>query len=189
MPNIDTSTIEGFEGMTAEQKVEALLSVEVPEKVDLTGFVTKATFDKTASDLADAKKQLREKMTADEQAANAAAEATQKLQDDYNALLKKSTIAEHTANYLALGYDENLAKSTAEALFDGDMEKVFANQQMFNANREKELRAEIMKDTPRPNGAGGSEPTEKANEKLASQIGKDKAAAYTASDDILKHYM
>ena len=36
MPTIDTSTIEGFEGMSAEQKVEALLKAEIPEKVDLS---------------------------------------------------------------------------------------------------------------------------------------------------------
>lgn len=32
MPTIDTSTIEGFEGMSAEQKVEALLKAEIPER-------------------------------------------------------------------------------------------------------------------------------------------------------------
>ena len=58
--NIDTSTIEGFDGMTAEQKVEALLKVEVPEKVDLSGYIQKSQFDKVSSELAEAKKTLRE---------------------------------------------------------------------------------------------------------------------------------
>lgn len=189
MPNIDTATIEGFEKMTAEQKVEALLKLEIPEKVDLSGYVPKATADKYASEAADYKKQLAAKMTDDERSAKEAAEAQQKLQDDYNALLKKSTIAEHTARYLGLGYDEKLAKSTAEALFDGDMEKVFENQQTFNANREKALRAELVKQDPRPDGAGGDGKKETENEKLAAQLGKEKAASYTASNDILKQYM
>ena len=42
---IDTTVIEGFESMTAEQKVEALLKVEVPEKIDLSGYVKKALLD------------------------------------------------------------------------------------------------------------------------------------------------
>ena len=67
--NIDTSTIEGFESMTAEQKVEALLKVEVPEKVDLAGYVKKDLFDKTASELAEAKKAAKAKMTEEEAAA------------------------------------------------------------------------------------------------------------------------
>ena len=36
MATIDTSMIEGFDSMTADQKVEALLKAEVPEKVDLS---------------------------------------------------------------------------------------------------------------------------------------------------------
>ena len=58
MAKIDVSTIEGFEGMSAEQKVEALMKIEVPEKVDMSGFIAKSQFDKTASELADAKKAI-----------------------------------------------------------------------------------------------------------------------------------
>ena len=57
--NIDTTTIEGFDSMTPEQKVEALLKVEVPDKVDLSGYVKKDLFDKTASELAEAKKTIK----------------------------------------------------------------------------------------------------------------------------------
>ena len=94
---IDTTVIEGFESMTAEQKVEALLKVEVPEKIDLSGYVKKDLFDKTASELAEAKKTIKGKMSEDE-AAKAQADADRKaLEDKYTELLRKSTIAEHTA--------------------------------------------------------------------------------------------
>ena len=52
------------------EKVEALLKVEVPEKVDLTGYVKKDLFDKTASELAEAKKTAKAKMSEEEQAAD-----------------------------------------------------------------------------------------------------------------------
>ena len=52
MPTISTESIEGFDSMTTEQKVEALLKVEVPERIDLSGYVKKDLFDKTASELA-----------------------------------------------------------------------------------------------------------------------------------------
>ena len=74
---IDTTVIEGFESMTAEQKVEALLKVEVPEKIDLSGYVKKDLFDKTASELAEAKKTIKGKMSEDE-AAKAQADADRK---------------------------------------------------------------------------------------------------------------
>ena len=112
---IDTTVIEGFESMTAEQKVEALLKVEVPEKIDLSGYVKKDLFDKTASELAEAKKTIKGKMSEDE-AAKAQADADRKaLEDKYTELLRKSTIAEHTARYIAMpGYDEKLARELAD---------------------------------------------------------------------------
>ena len=187
--NIDTSTIEGFEGMTAEQKVEALLKVEVPEKIDLAGYVKKDLFDKTASELAEAKKTLKGKMSEDE-AAKAQADADRKaLEDKYTELLRKSTIAEHTARFIAMpGYDEKLARETAEALFDGDMEKVFANQQKANAAYEKKLRAELVKQDPKPDGAGGEDKQKDSAVEYAKMLGKQRADALKSANEGLKNY-
>lgn len=188
--NIDTSTIEGFEGMTAEQKVEALLKVEVPEKVDLSGYIQKSQFDKVSSELAEAKKTIKAKMT-DDEAAKAQADADRKaLEDKYAELLRKSTIAEHTARFIAMpGYDEKLARETAEALFDGNMDKVFENQQKANAAYEKKLRAEMVKSDPKPEGAGGgSEKTDTAVE-FAKMLGKQRSDAIKSANEGLKHYL
>ena len=64
-----------------------------------------------------------------------------------------------------MGYEESLAKATAEALVAGDMETVFENQKSFAQSREKALRAEILKSTPRP--TGGTEPKVDYSGKLA----------------------
>ena len=187
--NIDTSTIEGFEGMTAEQKVEALLKVEVPEKVDLAGYVKKDLFDKTASELAEAKKTIKAKMT-DDEAAKAQADADRKaLEDKYTELLRKSTIAEHTARFIAMpGYDEKLARETAEALFDGNMDKVFENQQKANAAYEKKLRAEMVKSDPKPEGAGGGNEETNTAVEFAKKLGKQRADALKSANEGLKNY-
>jgi hypothetical protein len=123
----DTSTIDGFENMSDADKVTALLGVDLPGPVDTKNLVKKEDFDKVMSEASSYKKQLKEKMTAEETAAAEAKAAQEKLQNDYNALLKENTISKNVTKYIALGYDEKLAKSTAEALFDGDMETVFAN--------------------------------------------------------------
>lgn len=187
--NIDTSTIEGFEGMTAEQKVEALLKVEVPEKIDLAGYVKKDLFDKTASELAEAKKTLKGKMSEDE-AAKAQADADRKaLEDKYTELLRKSTIAEHTNRFIAMpGYDEKLARETAEALFEGNMDKVFENQQKANAVYEKKLRAEMVKKDPKPDGAGGDDQEKDSAVEFAKQLGKQRADALKSANEGLKNY-
>ena len=52
MANIDTSTIEGFDGMTADEKVTALLSFQIPDPVDLSGYVKKDVFDTKATEAA-----------------------------------------------------------------------------------------------------------------------------------------
>lgn len=189
MPTISTEGIEGFDSMTAEQKVEALLKVEVPEKVDLAGYVKKDLFDKTASELAEAKKTLKGKMSEDE-AAKAQADADRKaLEDKYAELLKKSTIAEHTAKYIAMpGYDEKLARETAEALYEGNMEAVFANQQKANSAYEKKLRAELVKQDPKPDGAGGDDQKKDTAVEFARNLGKQRADALKSANEGLKNY-
>jgi hypothetical protein len=189
MATIDISTIEGFDGMTAEQKVDALLKAEIPEKVDLSLYVSKDTADKYATEAAELKKQLKSKMT-DDEAAKAQADADRKeLEGKYTELLRKSTIAEHTARYIAMpGYDEKLARETAEALFDGDMERVFANQQKANAAYEKKLRADLVKQDPKPDGAGCGEVGKNEAVEFAKKLGKQRADALKNANEGLKHY-
>ena len=60
------------------------------------------------------------------------------------------------AKLVALGYEEALADETAEAMADGDSEKVFANQQKHLTSFEKKVRAEALKNTPKPTPDGDS---------------------------------
>ena len=47
-----------------------------------------------------------------------------------------------------------MADETAEAMADGNLEKVFANQKKHLASFEKRIRAEALKDTPKPTPDG-----------------------------------
>lgn len=80
MATIDTSTIEGFDSMTAEEKVTALLGFQIPDAVNLTGFVRKDVFDAKATEAANLSKQLRTKTTDAETAATALATAQAELE-------------------------------------------------------------------------------------------------------------
>ena len=153
--------IENYENMTVEEKLAALEAYEP----DMSGFVTKAQLDKVASEAASYKKQLREKMSAEEEKAAREAEERTALQARVEELERERTISTYTNSFLSMGYDEELAKETAEALVTGDMDIVFANQKTFALNREKALRAEILKSTPRP--AAGTEPKVDYSGKLA----------------------
>ena len=59
MATIDTSKIEGYAEMTAEQKIAALEGFKIPDAVDMTQYISKATFDKKASEAAEAARQLK----------------------------------------------------------------------------------------------------------------------------------
>lgn len=153
MAKIDVTQIEGYENMTAEEKLKALEGFDVPDP-DYSGFVKKEQFDKTASELAAAKKQLKEKMTEDEAARQREQEEREELQENYNKLLRESTISKNKAKLIALGYEEALADETATAMADGDSEKMFVNQQKHLTAFEKKIRAEVLKTTPKPTPDG-----------------------------------
>lgn len=144
--------IENYENLSIEEKLAALEAYEP----DMSGYISKATFDKTASELAAAKKSLKEKMTQDEQAAAQQAEAFAAMQAELEELKADKAISEYTAQFLGIGYDEALAKSTATALQKGDMATMFANHARFVAGREKTLKAELLKNTPAPPAGEGN---------------------------------
>lgn len=144
------------EGMTFEEVETALESVTIPEDNSAEIERLKNALSKSNSEAAGYKKQLREKMTEDEQKKQREQEEREELQNKYDKLLRESVIAKNKAKLVALGYDESLADETAEAMADGDSEKVFANQQKHLATFEKKVRAEALKDTPKPTPDGDS---------------------------------
>lgn len=162
MAKIDVSGIEGFDKMSAEEKVQVLMGIDVPDAPDMSGFVTKELFDRTASELASAKKSLKSKMTEDETAEEERKKAMESLQNEVDTLKKEKTVASYKAEFLGLGYDEKTAAETAKALADGDMSKVFTNQKAFLESQKKVIQAEALK--KQPELSGGTPPNKETLE-------------------------
>ena len=164
---IDTNLIPNFDELPEEAKA-AILGMEFADTPDMSQFVAKAVFDKKASEVAELNKQLKSKMTQEEQAAAKQAEAMAAMQAELESLRADKTISEYTAQFLSLGYDEKLAKSTAEALHKGDMAVVFKNQAAFVAEREKSMKADLLKNTPvPPAGNGEKAPSKEEFQKMS----------------------
>ena len=140
--------IENYENMTPEEKVAALEAYEP----DMSGFVPKDALDKATSEAASYKKQLREKQSDEEAKAQKEAEERAELVARLEQLEHEKAVNGYVNSYLSMGYDEKTAKASAEALAKGDMATVFENQKIHNENREKAIRAELLKETPRPEG-------------------------------------
>lgn len=153
MAKIDVSKIEGYAEMSAEDKLKALEAYDVPDP-DYSGYVPKEQFDKTASELAAKKKELRDKLTDDEAAKQREQEEKESMQKELDALRRESTVSKNKAKLIALGYEEALAEETAEAMADGKLDKVFANQKKHLEAFEKKVRAEALKNTPKPTPDG-----------------------------------
>ena len=150
--------IENYENLTPEEKIAAL------EANYASVAQIKATADKAASEAASYKKQLREKQTDDEVKAAEREAKFAEIMAEVESLRHEKMVGTYTASYLAMGYDEKLAKVTAEAMAKGDTDTVLKNQKIHLETREKALRTELLKQTPPP--AGGSPDAVMTKEKL-----------------------
>lgn len=195
MAQIDVTQIAGFEEMTAEQKLDALMALEVPDKVDLSGYVKKSVFDAKAAEASDLSKKLKGKMTEDEQKAAEIAEAAEAAAKEKEALLarvaeleKNNTLREYTLGFSNLGFDEKLAAETANLFEEKDSVKFFANMKKFLENYEKAIEKKLMDKTPNPGGnAGNSGDEDPAVKKAKALFGNNVGTGKTYSD-VLAHY-
>lgn len=186
MPKIDTSAIEGFESMSTEDRLAALLDMEVPEAVDLSRYVEKTVFDAKAREAAGLSRQLKGKPSDDELATLRNELAATKT--TVETLQREKTVADWTARYLSLGYDKELASATATAMAAGDMETVFKNGETHRTALEQSIRAELMRSDPKPGGAGGRKEEVSDIEEQAKRIGKAKADADRAASEGVRSF-
>lgn len=179
MAKIDVTKIEGFRvDMTPEEKLTLLESYEIPDmstQFDASKFVSKELFDKKASEAAGYSKELKARMTADEQ--KEAERAAKESERDalLESLKRDKSISERKAKYLAFGYDEKLASETASAFADGDMETVDKNHALHIENVRKSERAASLAGDPKP-------PAGSAPGAAAIDYSKEIAAAQANSD-------
>lgn len=142
------------EGMTVEEIESALKDISLLDDNSAELERLKNALSKSNSEAADYKKQLREKMSEDEQKKQKEQEERDTMQKELEALRRESLVSKNKSRLIALGYEEALADETAEAMADGKIEKVFANQKKHLEAFEKKVRAEALKNTPKPTGDG-----------------------------------
>ena len=164
--SFDWTKVAGYrEDMTADEKLALLDNQEEdtqapaapaePEQEQkptkpASGLISKVQFDKVASELAKVKKELRARMTAEEQKEADRMASDEAMRLELESLRREKTLSNYKASYLSQGYDERLADEAATAMADGDMDTVFALMKKQVANTEKALRAKILKEIPVP---------------------------------------
>jgi len=176
---IDWTKIEGFkEDMTAEEKLALLENQPEPEDKqvlpDPKSYISKARYDQVASELAAAKKELKSRLSEDEQKELERQTRANEMETELNELRREKKLATYKASYLAQGYDEQMAENAALAMADGDTDTLFAIMKQYSSALEKTIKSNLLKDTPRP-PAGDTPPTE--DEKNKKMINITRVAA------------
>ena len=150
---IDTTKIEGYANMSAEDKVKAFEAFEYEDNSsEMKKY--KDRIDELTGEISKAKKEAKAKEDAEKGKKDEGDRRFAELEEKYNELMKKSTVSEYTAKYLSLGWSKELAAETAQAQADGDLDKVFNNMSKANADLEKKVKAEVVKGTPKPDDKG-----------------------------------
>jgi hypothetical protein len=182
---IDVTKIPNFDTLPDDAK-EAILGMEFAETPDMTQFISKAVFDKKAKEAADLSKQLKAKMTEDELAKAQADENMAAIMAELEQLRAEKIIGENATKFMELGYDSKLAQATAEAMAKGEMDTVFKNHAKFIADRDKAVRAEILKNTPTPPAGEGEKPV--TREDYAKMSLDEKSKFATANPDKVREF-
>lgn len=150
---IDVSNIENFDSMTDEEKLSALMNFEFEDKAP-TGddeiLKYKTLMQKANAQASEYKKALREKQTEQERIDAERAEKEAEREALLKSLMREKDVSIQKASFLSHGFNDELSNSSAEALLDGDFDTLHKNLKSFLENKEKELRADILKATPKP---------------------------------------
>ena len=191
--NLETTTtvetenqnIENAENTPSVDELMAELAKERAEKAKL-----KNSFDTASSELAATKKQLRTKMTAEEQIEEEKRLADEAKDARIQELESKFRTMDYSKRYMGIGMDEKTAESLSELTGElADADKFFSALGKFinasNKAAEENYRQELIKNNPDINAGSGGDTKNSLAEERAVSIGKRTAGA---NEDILKFY-
>lgn len=191
--NLETTTtvetenqnIENAESTPSVDELMAELAKERAEKAKL-----KNSFDTASSELAATKKQLRTKMTAEEQIEEEKRLADEAKDAKIQELESKFRTMDYSKRYMGIGMDEKTAEALSELTGElVDADKFFSALGKFitasNKAAEENYRQELIKNNPDINAGSGGDTKNSLAEERAVSIGKRTAGA---NEDILKFY-
>lgn len=142
------------DGMTVEELLA--LAVEAPNTDELGKL--KNALSKANGEAAEYRKALKEKMSETEKADAERAERQKQIEEELANLRRDKAISESMTQFLAVGYDEELARKSAEAVADNNFAAIFDGMKAFVASHDKAMEAKLLSGTPKPNGGGAAKP-------------------------------
>jgi hypothetical protein len=148
MAIIDTSKIENYENMSAEEKVAALEAFEFappepassPDVDNLKNLLSRAN-----GEAASWKKKFHDKLSDEEKKEANRAEELESLRNELQTYKTAERINGYKARLLEIGYDADTADSLAKSLPEGVGDSFFDTQKMFYATRQQKIQEDLLK--------------------------------------------
>lgn len=153
---IDVTTIEGFDGMSAEEKVNALLGVDLPDSSNEIEKL-KASLNKATSEASEWKKKHNALLSEDQRKSEEENEAMTALKEELETLRKEKTVSNFTAKLLENGFAKEEASKGAQLLAEGNIDAFFGTLSTYKGNLEKSIKSELLKNNPVPDSHGGTD--------------------------------
>lgn len=171
MAKIDVTKIEGYESMSAEDKLAALeaYEFEVPAPATDAESKLKEALSRANGDAAEWKRKYRATLDDAKRAEEERAERDKARDEELETLRKERTISKLEAQYLAAGYSSELASASAKAQAEGDTATVIANQMKFIEETKSKLEAAALGKQP-PITPGKPPKGESDDDKLAATM-------------------
>ncbi len=184
--SVEDTSVEGTETKENTPTVEELLAQLAQERANSAKY--KNLSDKYSKEAADSKKQLREKMSAEDQEAAAKKEADEAKDNRIKELEERMAIIDNTSFWggKSIGMDEALAKSTAEAEAKGDKDAFRKNIASHIEAIKKAAYNQALKDRPDIKAGSGEPGKDSLAEELARKVAKKNVSVDTNS---LKNFM
>lgn len=136
---LDTSRINGWDDLSAEDKVKALLEqeIEVEQTETADAIKLKNALNKACEEAASYKKALREKQSEAERAEADRAEREKALQDELASYRNKERISSYKAQLMTAGIDAETADLMAKSLPEGVSDEYFQATKSFLEQQRK----------------------------------------------------
>ena len=158
---IDTSKIEGYENMSAEEKLQAIQNADLSQ----LGMVDNKVFDKTASDLAKANKDSRKQASENQTEIDTLREELNTLKAENERAKTKAAIM---PKFLGLGMSAEEALAATEHYLNGETDEIFEALSAMTAKIVQKAAADSLLKQPVPKDFGGGKPmTKEAFSKLS----------------------
>lgn len=158
MGKLDTSKIEGYAEMSAEDKIKALEELEIEDNLAEVERYKNAN-SKANSEIAEQKKKIRELESQLNSGASDSEKKMAELEEQINSLKREKMVTERKASFIGLGMTEDSALKASEAFTNGDSDSFFTEIKSFMTEHDKVFKAELLKTTPKPGSEGGNAPT------------------------------